>query len=523
MKYTHWPSSRSSSGSTNTHAHIHPFLLLNISMYTLVAICFMIYTTELNYAHAEGEEDLGSASASLGASVTVGTACNFSGSVNIPHTSTIMNGVNSTDIGKTTMNVTCNDQGGYAVYAVGYTNDEYGNNTLQSSVSDDYNIFTGTSTSGNTSNWSMKLATVPGTTTATIENGYDNYNTVPDDYTKVASLNTITDPSTPNTGSSISTTYQTYISPAQPAGTYSGKVRYTLVHPSTNPAPIPMQDIDIIKSHLVNIGDSMQAIDRRDNKVYWIAKLADGNIWMTQNLDLDLDATKTYTPADTDITANWTPARSTINFTGTSVSGWARDYYSPYSANPGDIYYYTSGTDDDDIFYSSLSDCVSAGHSDCAYYHAGNYYNWSAAVASNDTSAITGDYTNATTSVCPAGWKLPSNRVNGESAIEGNIQLAPIASYSNILGEYSTGSLPGGHFDYLSDGFNAIRAAPLWFNRSGSISSGSLNNPAYWGNYWSSTTNGNYDAYELRVEYVSLDPAVTITRSAGLSIRCMVR
>ena len=231
------PVKRRSGSKIITHTHIHPFLLLNISMYTLAAICFMVYTTELSYVHAEGEEDLGSASSSLDVSVTVGTACNFSGNVDIPHTSTIMNGVNSTDIGKTTMNVTCNDQGGYAVYAIGYTNDEYGNTSLKSSISDDYNISTGTSTSGNTSNWSMKLSTVPGTTTATIENGYSNYNTVPDDYTKVATLNTITNPGTSTTGSSISTTYQTYISPTQPAGAYTGKVKYTLVHPSTAPAP----------------------------------------------------------------------------------------------------------------------------------------------------------------------------------------------------------------------------------------------------------------------------------------------
>ncbi len=191
---------------------ISPLLLFNISMYTLAAICFMIYnTTGLHYAHAD--EDLGSASSSIDASVTVGTACNFSSNVDNQHNATITNGVNSTDIGKTTLNVTCNDQGGYAVYAIGYTNDEYGNTSLKSSISDDYNISTGTSTSGNTSNWSMKLSTVPGTTTATIENNYNNYHTVPDDYAKVATLNTITNPDTSTTGSSISTTYQTYISP----------------------------------------------------------------------------------------------------------------------------------------------------------------------------------------------------------------------------------------------------------------------------------------------------------------------
>ena len=32
-----------------------------------------------------------------------------------------------------------------------------------------------------------------------------------------------------------------------------------------------------------------QLRDIRDGKYYWVTKLADGNCWMTQNLDLDLN------------------------------------------------------------------------------------------------------------------------------------------------------------------------------------------------------------------------------------------
>lgn len=518
MKYTHWPSSRSSSGSTNTHAHIHPFLLLNISMYTLAAICFMIYTTELNYAHAEGEEDLGSASASLGASVTVGTACNFSGNVDIPHTSTIMNGVNSTDIGKTTMNVTCNDQGGYAVYAIGYTNDEYGNTALKSSISDDYNIPTGTSTSGNTSNWSMKLATVPSTTTATIENGYNNYSAAPDDYTKVATLNTITNPGSSTTGSSISTTYQAYISPTQPAGTYSGKVKYTLVHPSTAPAPekpLFMQDTAAIKQKLINTGDTMQATDSRDGKKYWITKLADGNIWMTQNLDLELDSSKTYTPADTDISANWQPARSTIEFTGSSVSGWSNTSYAPFSASPGELYVYTSGATTDDSQYTSLAACQ-AVHPDCsAHNHVGNYYNWSAAVASNYAGNMKSQFSNAPSSICPAGWRLPK--------VAGSYYTVSDSEFGSMLVAEGIITNPTGD-SYATDGLNNIRISPLWLARSGYIYSGTLTQTGDMGSYWSSTVQRSESAYTLVFGPWDARPAATnFERGHGFSVRCLVK
>ena len=503
---------KTSGTTSHSQSRINPLLLFNISMYTLAAICFMIYTTELTYVHAD--EDLGSASSSLDASVTVGTACNFSGSVDIPHTSTIMNGVNSTDIGKTTMNVTCNDQGGYAVYAIGYTNDEYGNTALQSSISDDYNISTGTSTSGNTSNWSMKLATVPGTTTATIENGYSNYNAVPDDYTKVATLNTITNPGTSTTGSSISTTYQTYISPTQPAGIYSGKVKYTLVHPSTSPKPeIPvtiddltyMQDFAILSednkaSVLSSMATDSQYIlkDSRDNKNYYISKLKDVNIWMTQNLDLDIDSTKTYTSADTDLAnsaigTTWTPTVST-----STTSSWTSSATAPSSYNPGDLYWNGNVTTSG----GTLSDRTTADPSATSggtHYHVGNYYNWTAAVAMNSSSSYTTDYTGVNQSICPAGWRLPTrsgdksyqNLVNAQgltAGTSGNIQLDPA------------------YFVY----------GGLWAGSSSSVGSN--------GYYWFSVVRNTYNAYLLYFNaFGNLTPQNGDYRRNGFSLRCVAR
>ena len=66
-----------------------------------------------------------------------------------------------------------------------------------------------------------------------------------------------------------------------------------------------MQDMNSTICNNVELLDSeLQVIDIRDDKVYWIAKLRDGNCWMTQNLDLDIDETKTYTHWNTDL--GWT-------------------------------------------------------------------------------------------------------------------------------------------------------------------------------------------------------------------------
>ena len=485
-----------------------------MSLFTLSAACAMIYTTSVPSASADIDPSLGYDLVSVGASVTVYAACTLGGTTTAPHDASIMNSVYKDNIGTTVLNTTCNDAGGYAVYAIGHTGDTYGNTVLTYTAPDGattdptYDIRTGTATSGSTSAWAMKLDATPGASTATIENGFDNYSAVPSDYTKVASLSTATS----GTGASVSTTYATFVSSTQPSGTYTGKVKYTLVHPSTAPTPTFMQDVAKIKQLLVNEGDTMQAIDKRDGKKYWIAKLADGKIWMTQNLDLDLGAGTALTPANTDISANWTPANSTTTFTGTSVSGWNDDNDVPYSADPGDVYYYSSGTTSDDPWYSSLETCK-ATHPNCDMRnHVGNYYNWSAAVASNDTSSMTTRYDNAPDSICPAGWHLPIARDADDTAAsrEWNALLVAESVMTNPTGS-----------GYATNGFNIIRESPLRLTRSGYIFIDSLTFASSNGYYWTSTINSGVSAYCLNFGNNTVAPSNNTSRDFGYSVRCV--
>ena len=62
---------------------------------------------------------------------------------------------------------------------------------------------------------------------------FSNYTNVPDLYTRVAYRNSATDTGTGALGSHLKTTYAAYISSTQVADTYQGKVKYTIVHPST--------------------------------------------------------------------------------------------------------------------------------------------------------------------------------------------------------------------------------------------------------------------------------------------------
>ena len=499
----------------------NPFTLLNIFIYILSAICLMVYTTQQSHVHAD--EDLGYDIKSANASVTVGTACTFTATVDSAHSANISNGIYGTDIGKTTLNTVCNDSGGYAIYAIGFSNDKYGATDLSSDISSTYDISTGTNTSGDSSSWAMKLASEPGTTTATIENGYDNYNIVPDDYTKVATLNTVTDPgsTTSATGSSVSTTYQTYISPTQPAGTYTGKVKYTLVHPSTAPAPekpvtiadafkksgatkttqgyYKMQDMTPeINSRVDIISDSLQVQDIRDDKIYWITKLADGNIWMTQNLDHDIVAGKTYTSADTDLPegTTWRPSTSTRSTDDTS---WNGDGYTSESYDPGDIYLNRELTTRWNGTIYNMTTATGDPH-----YHIGNYYNWYAAIARN-SEYFRGE---ASQSICPAGWRLPSYS-------SGDVFQSLITAQSLTSG--LNGNIQNSPTLFIYGGF--------WDNQrthektTNSYSVGSR------GHYWSSMSpQYRGTSYGLHFDtYGDLETMAGIYQQTGLSVRCVAR
>ncbi|MBQ1298329.1 hypothetical protein IIY24_00620 [Candidatus Saccharibacteria bacterium] len=167
-------------------------------------------------------------------SITVPSSCTLTNTIDTAHTASIMPGNYEDDIGTTTLKSVCNDQNGYAIYAIGFSNDTYGNTEMISDTAGTGNIVTGTAVSGNASNWAMKLNPVSGTYAPTIDNGFGSYSSVPTSYTKVAHFVGSTDATV---GSSIQSTYAVYVSPTQMAATYTGKVRYTLVHPNDAGAP----------------------------------------------------------------------------------------------------------------------------------------------------------------------------------------------------------------------------------------------------------------------------------------------
>ncbi|MCQ2050129.1 MAG: fibrobacter succinogenes major paralogous domain-containing protein, partial [Candidatus Saccharibacteria bacterium] len=272
------------------------------------------------------------------------------------------------------------------------------------------------------------------------------------------------------------------------------------------PVYLSMQDVATWKDTLEE-EQQIQVKDARDGKIYWVSKLKDGNIWMTQNLDLDLSTETTLTPADSDVTENWTPSRATIaGASNLNTTNWADDMYNPYSFDPGNYYF-------EDIYYDGIADCnyltATCDHFATTPYdlngehgHIGNYYNWSAAVASNDTSTTTAKGVDMSSSICPKGWRLP----HGRDSASGN-------DFATLNTAY------GGATE--SDPDFALLASPLFFVRGGYIYSGSLDNFANHGYYWSSTAYAGFGADNFAFSPGFVLTSDLLNRLYGFNVRCL--
>ena len=198
-------------------------------------------------------------SAVSNASVTVPVSCIMSSTIDTAHNATLSPGTYSgasgsqyeNGIGKTTLTTYCNDNNGFSIYAIGFTGDSYdGENHTKlvgTTASGNATIATKVYESSDTqSNWSMKVTKVENPSggdpitynpqNMSITNSFNSWHVIPDTYTKVAEYHATVDSSTTDTalGAKVETTYASYIAPTQAADTYTGKVKYTMVHPYDN-------------------------------------------------------------------------------------------------------------------------------------------------------------------------------------------------------------------------------------------------------------------------------------------------
>ena len=318
-----------------------------------------------------------------------------------------------TEIGTASFKAVCNDPSGLAIYAVGYTNDTYGNTNLVSTDGNNNTIATGAFSSPTNSQWNMTLANTGTDYPTTIRNGYESPSVIPSVFTKVASRDTITDQTT---GANFTATFSTYVSHSQSTGVYNGKVKFLLFHPNvvdatTNPkteVPNTIGDTMQYWTGCSSLADNAtrQLEDLRDGNIYTVKKL-NGQCWMIENLRFTGD---------------------TLNVGDSNVSETVRIAWGELDSGSN-----VANTDYNDYDNARLH---------VAKDNSGNvtnvWYNYAGASAMTITGSS--NSTAATSSICPANWRLPTHSENGAlvTALDANISaFSPVTGgryYSGQLG-----------------------------------------------------------------------------------------
>ncbi len=144
-------------------------------------------------------------------------------------------------------------------------------------------------------------------------------------------------------------------------------------------------------------------IDSRDGTAYIVSKLADGNCWMSQNLELELDM-EALTNADTDLISknSWESENPTKEF----------NVYS-YNGDPLNTDFSVRPVDDKRYYLSGITPSSTASSTDVLmrWEKVGIYYNFYAISAGAPSNAFSMSDT-----ICPRNWTLPTSNQLGALA-----------------------------------------------------------------------------------------------------------
>ena len=235
----------------------------------------------------------------------------------------------------------------------------------------------------------------------------------------------------------------------------------------------------------------VMAVDARDNHTYWIQKLADGNCWMLTNLAYAGGTANGGSNAYNDVINQGTGAPGTPK--GTLSNGTAdtstifteAKYYVPTGANPT-----TDPTE-------PSTDRTGGGSGAGRQY--GYLYNWCAAMGGQNTAACASATTPAplpTTSICPAGWRLPT--------------VSPTNEFTALNTAINAGRTN-------TDEGLRIKG---FFQRSGLWGS-AFSSQGIYGYYWSSSQNSAPSAYFFYFESTGVHPASSLNKNFGFAVRCV--
>ena len=212
------------------------------------------------------------------------------------------------------------------------------------------------------------------------------------------------------------------------------------------------------------------------NGNYGVVKAADGNCWMTDNLNL---YNKTIAATDSDFTS---PTSYTIPAGITATTDWpgGNSFNVPRVEVAHGLGQYAT---QDQAYWGQV------------------YYNWTAAIAKETISIYT---SSDDASICPKGWKLPTN--GGPSTDK---------SWAKLLDSYSitTGA------ELLANTYLGFSLYYGQWDRNNA----SENHQGNSGYFWSGTIATYYNAFGLFYSSNTVNPQNSLHKAQGASIRCVAR
>jgi len=264
-----------------------------------------------------------------------------------------------------------------------------------------------------------------------------------------------------------------------------------------------LQDVTPQMIEETAVGATATLKDKRDNENYLVGKLADGNVWLLENLRLDISTV----PLE-NLQGNTNAPDDALNYlkNGGGTSPYA---INAISTDPSTL---TNEQTSGHIF-TSFRDTNETNHAKTGTSKIGVFYNYCAVSAGTycmSWSMNTFD-NDATQDICPAGWRLPTNpRVTNAippSGDLGNLYIAYDSDMSALTAAFNT--IPSyGYYSnpYLSynDGYN-----------------GGGNNPNY---LWTASSETNNS---MRLSIIGPGEeswyAGGTDRSRAFSVRCLAK
>ena len=247
-----------------------------------------------------------------------------------------------------------------------------------------------------------------------------------------------------------------------------------------------LQTFSSTRCGTMSTGDLLALRDERDSDTYMVAKLADGNCWMTENLRLD-PSTTSFTASNTN---NPTPAF--INEASTSQT--ATTLCNEDSSTCVDKVMFNANNLDRTLTASPDTDNASS------WYSYGMMYGWYTATAGNGSFEMSSG--NVSGDICPAGWRLPTGGTSGEF----------VDLVNALTGSNSTET----NNNLLAFPNNFIYSGDYNYNISGGRGS--------YGRFWSATPDGKIKAFRLGVAAsAGATPANSWNKWDAFAVRCIVR